>query len=125
MTHRLDSRAGIGLSPIPVYPSPPSNLFVQYESYPLRKRSFAFEGGAEARWELSNRFLLIYRFTGLLGTKDMSKMEGYYEPDNPSIKYPFEIRSKGSAIHNTFSLRYRLGRKPQKENWWESDTGRF
>lgn len=119
LSHSLDYRGEVGLSAIPVYPTPPTNLMIYYTSYPLRKNSLALEYGGEVRLPISNRLHFIYRFTVLSGTQDMIKMEGYYEIDNPPTQYLFEVSSKGSSVHNTFSIRYRFGKKKEKENWWE------
>lgn len=121
LTGSLDSRGEAGLSAIPVYPTPPTNLMIYYESYPVRKNSLALEYGGEVRLPISNRLFFIYRFTVLNGTKEMHRMEGYYETDNPRMRYDFEVSSKGSSIHNTFSIRYRLGKKKEKDNWWECE----
>ncbi|MBT0811856.1 hypothetical protein KIH41_11265 [Litoribacter ruber] len=110
LTSNINRWGETGLSPIPVYPRPPVNLDLYYQSYPLRKRSLAFEGGVELRYQLSNRMDLIYRYTRLVGTREMNKMIGYYSIDNPPTQYEFEVTSKGSAIHNTFSLRYNFGK---------------
>lgn len=115
----LKTRGEAGLSAIPVYPTPPTNLMIYYESYPIRKSSIAFELGGQLKYQISNRLNFIYRFTALAGTRDMIKMEGYYEIDNPPTLYPFEVTSNGTALHHTFSLRYRMGKKKEKQNWWE------
>lgn len=49
----------------------------------------------------------------------MITMVGYYETDNPPTQYLFEVSSKESAIHNTYYIRYRFGKKKEKENLWE------
>lgn len=121
LTLNLNSRGEAGLSPIPVSPSPPTNLRLYYESYPLRKNSLALEGGGEVRLPISSRLFFIYRFTILAGTRDMARMEGYYEIDQPLTRYPFEVTSRGSARHHTFSLRYRFGKKKEIENRWQME----
>lgn len=113
-----------GLPAIPVSPSPPTGLTLQYNTRNLSKYNFSLEAGAEAMWDLGNRFLFIYRFTGRLGFIEMVEMEGNYITfrntiANPENIYPFRIVSSGSALHHTFSLRYRMGKKKVKENWWE------
>lgn len=115
----MNRRGEAGLSPIPVYPAPPGSLDLYYIRYPLRKRSLAFEGGVELRYQLSNRMDLIYRYTRLIGTREMNKMEGYYSIDNPPTQYEFEVTSKGSAVHNTFSLRYNFIKKPKNISRYE------
>lgn len=116
-----------GLPAIPVFPAPPTGLTVQYNDRNLSKYNFSLEAGAEAMWNLGNRFVFIYRFTGRLGLVDMVEMEGNYITfrntiANPENNYPFRIVSSGSALHHTFSLRYRMGKKKERENWWEFEN---
>lgn len=113
-----------GLPSIPVVPSPPTNLSVVYQVRPLSRINFSLEAGPEAMLPLGKRFVVLYRFTGRLGFIDMVEMEGNYITGqnmslNPENIYPFRVVSNGSALHHTFSLRYRLGKKKFKENWWE------
>jgi hypothetical protein len=113
-----------GLPAIPVVPTPPTNLSVVYQSRPLSRVNFSLEAGPEAMLPLGKRFIFLYRFTGRLGFIDMVEMEGNYITGqnlslNPENIYPFRVVSNGSALHHTFSLRYRLGKKKVNENWWE------
>jgi hypothetical protein len=121
ITYSLASTGEAFLSAIPVYPTPPTELMIYYKSGPLRKSSLAFELGGESKLAISERLSFLYRFTYLQGTQDMLQITGYYETSRPPQKHEFEVVSKGSALHHTFSLRYRLGKKKTKENWWEDD----
>lgn len=120
----LNSIGNPGLPAIPVVPTPPTNLSVVYQDRPLSRINFSLEAGSEAMLPLGKRFIFLYRFTGRLGFIDMVEMEGNYITGqnlslNPENTYPFRVVSNGSALHHTFSLRYRLGKKKVKENWWE------
>jgi hypothetical protein len=120
----INSRGETWLSSIPVNPSPPTNLSVQYFTENLSTINFSLEAGTEAMWNLGKRFIFIYRFTGRLGFIDMVEMEGSYKTgqnisENPESIHPFRVVTNGTALHHTFSLRYRLGKKNEKENWWE------
>lgn len=120
----INSWGYAALPSIPVSPSPPTNLSVQYSDRNLSKINFSLEAGGEAMWNLGKRFIFIYRFTGRLGFIDMVEMEGSYKTgqnisENPENIYPFRVVTNGSALHHTFSLRYIMGKKKEKENWWE------
>jgi hypothetical protein len=122
----LSSTGEAGLPAIPVVPTPPTNLSVVYRDRPLSRINFSLEAGAEAMMPIGKRFIFLYRFTGRLGFIDMVEMEGDYITgqnisENPENIYPFRIVSNGTALHHTFSLRYRLGKKKEKENWWENE----
>jgi hypothetical protein len=115
-----------GLAAIPVSPSPPTNLSVAYNTRNLTKLNFSLEAGGEAFWRLSERFHFIYRLSGRVGFIDMVEMKGDYRTGenltlNPDRIYPFRVVSRGSALHHTFSLRFVMGRKKWKENWWEDE----
>jgi hypothetical protein len=121
----LDSMGEAGLPSVPVLPTPPTNLSVIYNMRPISRINFSLETGAEAMRELGRRFIVLYRFSARLGLIDMVEMEGNYKTgqnilENPENIYPFRIVSNGTALHHTFSLRYRLGKKKEKENWWEN-----
>jgi|GEM_PF-1055432 len=122
----LNSMGEAGLPSIPVWPSPPTNLSVIYNMGPISRINFSLETGAEAMKELGRRFIVLYRFSARLGLIDMVEMEGNYKTgqnilENPENIYPFRVVSNGSALHHTFSLRYRLGKKKEKQNWWEDE----
>ncbi len=122
----INSRGETWLSSIPVNPSPPTNLSVQYFTENLSTINFSLEAGTEAMWKLGKRFIFIYRFTGRLGFIDMVEMEGSYKTgqnisENPESIHPFRVVTNGTALHHTFSLRYRMGKKKEKENWWEDE----
>lgn len=115
-----------GLAAIPVSPSPPTNLSVVYNTRNLSKINFSLEAGGEAFWKLSERFHFIYRLSGRVGFIEMVEMQGDYRTGdnltlNPDRIYPFRVVSRGSALHHTFSLRFVMGRKKWKENWWEDE----
>jgi hypothetical protein len=115
-----------GLAAIPVSPSPPTNLSVAYNTRNLTKLNFSLEAGGEAFWKLSERFHFIYRLSGRVGFIEMVEMQGDYRTgDNltlsPDKIYPFRVVSRGSALHHTFSLRFVMGKKKWKENWWEDE----
>lgn len=123
----INASGSAGLPAIPVSPAPPTGLTVQYNDRNLSKYNFSLEAGAEAMWNLGNRFVFIYRFTGRLGFIDMVEMEGNYITFRNTIAnteniYPFRVVSSGSALHHTFSLRYRMGKKKERENWWEYEN---
>jgi hypothetical protein len=116
-----------GLPAIPVSPAPPLGLTVQYNDRNLSKYNISLEAGTEVMWSLGNRFLFIYRFTGRVGFIDMVEMEGNYITFRNTIAntentYPFRVVSSGSALHHTFSLRYRMGKKKERDNWWEYEN---
>lgn len=122
----INSRGSIGLSSIPVNPSPPTNLSVIYFTENLSTINFSLEAGAEAMWDLGKHFIFIYRFTGRLGFIDMVEMEGSYKTgqnisENPENIYPFRVVTNGTALHHTFSLRYRMGKKKEKQNWGDTE----
>jgi hypothetical protein len=127
LAESIDARGGGGLPAIPVWPSAPTNLSVSYSTQNLSKINFSLEAGGEAMWDLGKRFVFIYRFSARLGLIDMVEMEGEYLTGenltlNPTNIYPFRVIANGSALHHTFSLRYRLGKKIEKENWWEDEN---
>jgi hypothetical protein len=120
----INSWGYAALPSIPVSPSPPTNLSIQYNDRNLSRYNFSLESGAEAMWALGRRFIFIYRFTGRLGFVDMVEMDGSYKTgqnisENPESLHPFRVVTNGTALHHTFSLRYRMGKKKVKENWWE------
>lgn len=122
----IDSWGRSGIPDIPVWPSAPTNLTAVYEHQNLSKINFSLEAGAEAVKKIGKRFVFIYRFSGRVGFIDMVEMKGDYRTGenltvNPTNIYPFLVVSNGSALHHTFSLRYRLGKKIEKENWWEDE----
>jgi hypothetical protein len=126
LAESIDSRGKGGLPAIPVWPSAPTNLSVVYEDRNLSKINFSLEAGGEAMWDMGKRFVFIYRFSGRMGFIDMVEMKGEYLTGenlsvNPTNSYPFRVIANGSALHHTFSLRYRLGKKIEKENWWEDE----
>lgn len=111
-----------GIPSIPVSPSPPTNLSAIYTTHNLSKINYSLEAGAEAMWHLGNRLIFIYRFTGRIGFAEIVEMEGNYVTgqniaENPENIYLFRVISRGSAMHHTFSLRYKLGNNVVKYNW--------
>jgi hypothetical protein len=126
LAENINAQGKAGLPSIPVSPSPPTNLSVVYNDRNLSKINFSLEAGGEALWKLSDRFHLIYRLTGRIGFMEMVEMEGNYLTGenlsvNPDKIYPFRVISRGSALHHTYSLRFNMGRKKWKENWWENE----
>ncbi|MBY5949421.1 hypothetical protein KUV23_00470 [Algoriphagus marincola] len=126
LAENINSQGYAGLPAIPVSPAPPTNLSVVYNDRNLSKVNFSLEAGGEAFWKLSERFHFIYRLSGRVGFIEMVEMQGDYRTgDNltlsPDKIYPFRVVSRGSALHHTFSLRFVMGRKKWKENWWEDE----
>lgn len=125
LTGSLESSPEGILPALPVWPTPPTNLSVIYRDQNLSKINSSLETGAEAMWNLEKNLIFIYRFTGRLGFIDMVQMEGDYVTRNlnhiTENSYPFRVVSNGSALHHTFQLRYKLGKKRKKGNWWEAE----
>lgn len=126
LTGNINARGKSGLPSIPVSPSPPTNLSVVYNTRNLSKINFSLEAGGEVSWKLSERFHFIYRLSGRVGFIDMVEMEGDYRTGenlsmNPDKIYPFRVVSRGSSLQHTYSLRFVMGRKKWKENWWENE----
>ncbi len=126
LAENINSQGYAGLPAIPVSPASPTNLSVVYYDRNLSKVNFSLEAGGEAFWKWSERFHFIYRLSGRVGFIDMVEMKGDYRTGenltvNPTNIYPFRVIANGSALHHTFSLRYRLGKKLEKENWWEDE----
>ncbi|MHA7130023.1 hypothetical protein [Algoriphagus namhaensis] len=126
LAENIDSRGRAGLPAIPVSPAAPTNLSVVYSDRNLSKVNFSLEAGGEAFWKWSDRFHFIYRLTGRVGFIDMVEMQGDYRTGenltlNPDKIYPFRVVSRGSALHHTFSLRFVMGKKKWKEDWWEDE----
>jgi hypothetical protein len=122
LTDNINAWGEAGLPSIPVSPSPPTNLSAVYNTRNLSKINYSLEAGIEAMWHLGNRLIFIYRFTGRIGFTEMAEMEGnYITGQNIAEKseniYPFRIISRGSALHHTFSLRYKMGKDKTKDNW--------
>lgn len=107
-------RQNQSVSFIPMNPRSPEEFTGTMDTYPVRKNSVAFEGGIEARVPLFWRLELLYRLSRLWGTSTMVRMEGNYGPMSNPDQYSFEASSMGSAVHHTFSLRYKFG-----EKWFE------
>ena len=103
-----------------VFPQPAPRLALQYDWEVLAKSSLAFELGTELRYKISDRFHLAYRFSGTLGTRDMIVMEGNYNAsNNPQVIHDFEVLQRGTSLNHFLSIRYKLGKKIEKEKWWE------
>ncbi|MCH6199351.1 hypothetical protein MMU07_07170 [Aquiflexum sp. LQ15W] len=96
----------------PVFPQPAPNIGMEFESRVINRLSLAPELGAEIRYQLSQRFHLAYRFSGILGTRNMVSNEGTYTVSNsPSIVHEFQVIQRGTSLNHFFSMRFRLGKK--------------
>jgi hypothetical protein len=77
----------------------------------LARSSLSFEAGVEIRREFGKRFYCAYRFTGLLGVRDLIRIDGHYiVGDMPEIEHEYEVLQRGSGLLHMLALRYRLKR---------------
>lgn len=121
---QFDSRDWTGSigSGTPVFPQPAPNIGMEFESRVINRLSFAPELGTEIRYQLSPRFHLAYRFSGILGTRNMVSNEGTYTVSNsPSIVHEFQVIQNGTSLNHFLSIRYKLGKKVKKN----SDFGSY
>ncbi|MGY6742049.1 MAG: hypothetical protein ACXIUQ_04865 [Cecembia sp.] len=117
--YQFDSRDWTGYfgSGTPVFPQPAPNIGMEFESRVLNRFSLVPELGVEIRYRLTSRFHLAYRFSGILGTRDMVTNEGSYTVSNaPDIIHNFKVVQRGTSLNHFLSIRYRLGRNEKKNS---------
>lgn len=92
----INSWGEAGLPAIPVFPAPPTNLSVVYNTRNLSKVNFSLEAGGEAMWHLGKRFIFIYRFTGRLSI--WSNWKETTLPDKTFHKIPKKSTLSGWSL---------------------------
>ena len=103
-----------------VFPQPAPTIGMEYASEISNRSSIALELGSEIRYQLSRRFHLAYRFSGNLGTTAKVRIYGeYFASNNPQVIHDFEVLQRGTSLNHFLSIRYKLGKKIEKEKWWE------
>jgi len=121
--YQFDSRDWTGYfgSGTPVFPQPAPNIGMEFESKVINRFSLVPELGVEVRYQLTSRFHLAYRFSGMLGTRDMVTNEGSYTVSNaPDIIHDFKVVQRGTSLNHFLSMRYWLGKPVKNHSGFEN-----